>query len=44
MMATSNTATDGNSALGITIPVLGAGVLYLVASFVDKRDDSADEK
>jgi hypothetical protein len=44
MMATSNTATDGNSALGITIPVLGAGVLYLVASCVDKRDDSADEK
>ena len=39
-----NHQPDGNSALGITIPVLGAGVLYLVASFVDKRDDSADEK
>jgi len=28
----------------ITIPVLAAGVLYLVASFVDKRDDSEEEK
>jgi hypothetical protein len=44
MMATSNTATDGNSALGITLPVMAAGVLYLVASFVDKRDDSVEEK
>jgi hypothetical protein len=44
MMATSNTATDGNSALGITLPVMAAGVLYLVASFVDKRDDSTEEK
>ena len=44
MMATSNTATDGNSALGVTLPVLAAGILYLVASFVDKRDDSTEEK
>ena len=44
MMATSNTATDGNSALGITLPVMAAGVLYLVASFVDKGDDSTEEK
>lgn len=44
MMATSNTATDGNSALGITLPVMAAGVLYLVASFIDKRDDSTEEK
>lgn len=44
IMATSNTATDQNSALGTTIPVMAAGVLYLIASFVDKRDDSTEER
>jgi len=28
----------------ITIPVLAAGVLFLIASFVDKQDDSTEEK
>jgi hypothetical protein len=44
MLATSNTDTSGDSNLLITLPVLAAGVLYLIASFVDKRDDSAEEK
>ena len=44
MLATSNTDSSGNTNLVITLPVLVAGVLYLVASFVDKRDDSAEEK
>lgn len=44
MTATSNTETDENSALGITIPVFAAGVLFLIASFVDKQDDSVEEK
>jgi hypothetical protein len=44
MLATSNTDTSGNTNLLITLPVLATGVLYLVASFVDKRDDSAEEK
>jgi hypothetical protein len=44
MLATSNTNTSGNTNLLITLPVLAAGVLYLVASFVDKRDDSTEEK
>lgn len=43
-LATSNTESDENSALAITIPVFVAGVLYLIASFVDKRDDSTEEK
>lgn len=44
MTATSNTETDESSALGITIPVFAAGVLFLIASFVDKQDDSVEEK
>jgi hypothetical protein len=44
MLATSNTDSSGNTNLLITLPVLATGVLYLVASFVDKRDDSAKEK
>jgi hypothetical protein len=44
ILATSNTETSGDSNLLITLPVLAAGVLYLVASFVDKRDDSTEEK
>jgi hypothetical protein len=44
MLATSNTGASGNTKLLITLPVLAAGVLYLVASFVDKRDDSVKEK
>ena len=44
MTATSNTETGESSALGITIPVFAAGVLFLIASFVDKQDDSVEEK
>ncbi|MEI6109577.1 MAG: hypothetical protein WCQ11_05860 [Actinomycetes bacterium] len=44
MMATANTDANAGSTLKITIPVLGAGILYLIASFVDKRDDSVKEK
>jgi hypothetical protein len=44
ILATSNTETAGNTNLLITLPVLAAGVLYLIASFVDKRDDSTEEK
>jgi hypothetical protein len=44
ILATSNTESNENSELGITLPVLAAGVLYLIASFVDKRDDSAEER
>jgi len=44
ILATSNTEANESTELGITLPVLAAGVLYLVASFVDKRDDSVEEK
>ena len=44
ILATSNTESTENSELGITLPVLAAGVLYLIASFVDKQDDSNEEK
>ena len=44
ILATSNTGASGNSNLLVTLPVLAAGVLYVVASFVDKRDDSTEEK
>jgi len=44
LMATSNTDANTGSSLKIAIPVLAAGVLYLIASFTDKRDDSTDEK
>jgi hypothetical protein len=43
-LATSNTESTDGSNLLITLPVLAAGVLYLIASFVDKRDDSTEEK
>jgi hypothetical protein len=44
IMATSNTEASERSEFGITIPVLVAGVLFMIASFVDKRDDSTEEK
>ena len=44
IMATSNTEVSERSEFGITIPVLVAGVLFMIASFVDKRDDSTEEK
>jgi hypothetical protein len=44
ILATSNTEANENTELAITLPVLAAGVLYLIASFVDKRDDSVEEK
>jgi len=44
LMATSNTDGHTGSSLKIAIPVLAAGVLYLIASFTDKRDDSTEEK
>jgi hypothetical protein len=44
LMATSNTDANTGSSLKIAIPVLAAGVLYLIASFTDKRDDSTEEK
>jgi len=44
LMATSNTDGHTGSSLKIAIPVLAAGVLYLTASFTDKRDDSTEEK
>lgn len=44
ILATSNTGASGNNNLLVTLPVLVAGVLYVVASFVDKRDDSTEEK
>ena len=44
MMATINTESNENSELGITLPVLAAGALFLIASFVDKQDDSTEEK
>lgn len=34
----------GGSTLAVSLPILASGVLYLIASFKDKRDDSADEK
>jgi len=43
-LATTNTESGENSELVITIPVLAAGVLFLIASFVDKQDDSTEEK
>ena len=44
IIATSNTEASESSDFGITIPVLVAGVLFMIASFVDKRDDSTEEK
>lgn len=44
VLATSNTESGENSELGITLPVLAAGVLYLIASFVNKQDNSTEEK
>ena len=44
IIATSNTEASESSDFGITIPVLVAGVLFMIASFFDKRDDSTDEK
>ena len=44
-IATSNTEEDENTKLLITIPVLAAGVLYLVSSFTEKREEKpAEEK
>lgn len=34
----------GGSTLAVSLPIFAAGVLYLIASFVDKRDDNIDEK
>lgn len=50
MIAGSNTGEGrgpilrGGSTLVVSLPILAAGVLYLIASFVDKRDDNLDEK
>jgi len=44
ILATSNTEANENTELAITLPVLAAGILYLIASFVDKSDDSTEEK
>ena len=45
ILATSNTDASGNTNLLITIPVLAAGVLYVIASFIEKREDKpAEEK
>jgi hypothetical protein len=44
ILATSNTEASGDTNLLITLPVLAAGILYVIASFVDKRDDTAEEK
>ncbi len=50
-LAASNTSDNdhapifhGGSGMAIGLPVFTAGVLYLIASFVDKRDDISDEK
>jgi hypothetical protein len=42
-LATSNTDESENTKLLITIPVLAAGVLYVVASFAEKREDKPAE-
>jgi hypothetical protein len=42
-LATSNTEDSGNTKLLITLPVLAAGVLYVVSSFVEKREDKPAE-
>jgi hypothetical protein len=42
-LATSNTDESENTKLLITIPVLAAGVLYVVASFSEKREDKPAE-
>jgi hypothetical protein len=42
-IATSNTEEDENTKLLITIPVLAAGALYVVASFSEKREDKPAE-
>ena len=49
LLADSNTRGDapilrGSSTMAVTLPAFIAGVLYLIASFVDKQDDTADEK
>ena len=38
-LATSNTDATGSTNLLITLPVLASGVLYVVASFIEKRED-----
>lgn len=38
-LATSNTDATGSTNLLITLPVLAAGVLYVIASFIEKRED-----
>jgi hypothetical protein len=38
-LANSNTDASGNTNLLITLPVLAAGVLYVIASFIEKRED-----
>ena len=43
-LANSNTDASGTTNLLITLPVLAAGVLYVIASFVEKRDDTTEEK
>jgi cyanate permease len=43
-LANSNTESTGNTNLLITLPVLAAGVLYVIASFIEKRDDTSQEK
>jgi hypothetical protein len=48
-IAASNTNDNapifhGGSAMAVGLPVFAAGALYLVASFVDKQDDTEDEK
>jgi hypothetical protein len=43
-LANSNTESTGNTNLLITLPVLAAGVLYVIASFIEKRDDTSEEK
>jgi hypothetical protein len=42
-LATSNTEASGNTNLLITLPVLAAGVLFVIASFVEKREDKPAE-
>jgi hypothetical protein len=50
MLAGSNTGEGsgpilrGGSTLVVSLPILAAGVLYLIASFTDERDDSTNEK
>jgi len=44
VLATSNTESGESSELVVTIPVLAAGVLFMIASFIDKQDDTSEEK